>query len=134
MEKQSFDLSENFFGGHTALFIKIFFAVIIVYFLILVLNFFRNKFIKTEGIEKTNNDMIDLLSILNKLFVLAGYGFIIGNIIHFLLSAVSHSDRNNGFMKLKDEWDYLTFGIILLFIGIGFKHGKESILKDRNAE
>lgn len=126
---QSLNLNADFLGGFSAVFLKIVFAIIAVYVLIMILNFLRDKFINQETDSK-KDDISDLLSILNKLFFISGFGFIIGNIVHFMLSQIS---RNNGNMAMsfRGEWDYFTFGIILIFIGIGLKSGKELMVKDR---
>jgi hypothetical protein len=33
-------------------------------------------------------------------------------------------------MNFVGEWDYLTFGIILIFIGIGFRLGNKALKKE----
>ncbi|SMO59127.1 hypothetical protein SAMN06265379_103176 [Saccharicrinis carchari] len=129
MDKQSFNLNADFWGGYTGIFIKIVFAVILFYGFILLLNFFRDKFLNKENISK-DPKIVDLLSILNKLFYLSGFGFVIANILQIILSQITRNSGNKALMNLKGDWDYLTFGIILIFAGIGFKIAKEVILKE----
>lgn len=130
-QKQSFNLNADFFGGFSSIFMKLVFVIILVYIIIMVLNFLRDKFILKE-INTKKDDIIDLLTILNKLFFVAGFGFIVGNIVQKLLTLMSSQNGNMPTMNFRGEWDYLTFGIILIFIGIGFKAGKDILIKDRS--
>ena len=130
-QKQSFNLNADFFGGFSSIFMKLVFVIILVYIIIMVLNFLRDKFILKE-INTKKDDIIDLLTILNKLFFVAGFGFIVGNIVQKLLTLMSEHGGNMPTMNFRGEWDYLTFGIILIFIGIGFKAGKDILIKDRS--
>jgi NADH:ubiquinone oxidoreductase subunit 2 (subunit N) len=34
-------------------------------------------------------------------------------------------------MNIKGDWDLLAFGIIMIFIGIGFKIGKKVLKRER---
>lgn len=128
MDQKSFNLNTEFLGGYSRVFIKIIIAIIIIYAFIILINFLRDKFLNNE-INSKNPQITDLLSILNKLFYLSGFGFIIANIVQMLLSQIS---RKKSIMNFIGDWDYLTFGIILIFMGIGFKSAKNSILKDNN--
>lgn len=128
MDKQSFNLNADFFVGYTGIFIKLVIAIIVAYGFILLINFLRDKFLNKENISSAPQ-IVDLLSILNKLFYLSGFGFIIGNILQIMLSQITRNFDNKMPMSFRGEWDYLTFGIILIFIGIGFKLGKKAILK-----
>jgi hypothetical protein len=108
---------------------KLVFVIILIYALIFILNFLRDKFINKE--ENTRKaDITDLLTILNKLFFISGFGFVIGNIFNAILNQLT---RNNNMpsMNFKGDWDYLTFGIILIFIGIGFKAAKKALKKEK---
>ena len=129
MDKQSFNLNADFLGGYTGIFIKIVIAIILIYGFIMIVNFFRDKFIKKENISK-DPQITDLLSILNKLCFLAGFGFVIGNILQILLNQITDPNRKHVVMNIKGDWDYLVFGVILIFIGIGFKVAKKVIKKD----
>ncbi|MGM0621932.1 MAG: hypothetical protein ACQETJ_12850, partial [Bacteroidota bacterium] len=73
--KQSFNLNADFLGGFTSIFIKLVFAIIIVYLLVMVINFLRDKYINKE-VNKQKDDISDLLIILNKLFYISGFGFV----------------------------------------------------------
>jgi len=127
MENQSFNLNADFLGGYSALFLKMLIAVILVYVFILILNFFRDQFIH-KGSSDKNPDILDLLSILNKVCFVSGFGFVLGNIVQGILNETNNSSQP---LQFRGEWDYIAFGIILIFIGIGFKHAKKSILADR---
>jgi len=128
---QSFNLNADFFGGFTSIFMKLVFAIIMVYIIIMILNFLRDKFIIKEP-NTNKDDIIDLLTILNKLFFISGFGFIVGNIVQKILTLMSNQNGNMPTMNFRGEWDYLTFGIILIFIGIGFKAGKAFLIKERS--
>jgi len=121
--KQSFNLSTDFSGGYSALFIKLVFVIIAVYLIILLINFFRDKFINQEPCTKKDN-ITDLLTILHKLFYVSGFGFMLANLVQVLLSELSESSRFHS-LNLVSQWDYLLFGIILVFIGIGCKLAKK---------
>lgn len=131
MENQTFNLSPEFLGGYTEVFVKIVITIIVFYgfFLILnilILNFFRDKFIKKEALSLKPH-IVDLLSILNKLFYLSGFGFVIANFLRVMLN----KQRGNEIMpSFTGTWDYLTFGIILIFMGVGFRLAKKAILKE----
>lgn len=128
-QQQSFNLNADFFGGFSSIFMSLVYAIILVYIIIMILNFLRDKFINKEAGTR-RDEVIDLLTILNNLFFVSGFGFIIGNIFQAILSQVPY--RNSGpAMSFRDAWDYLTFGIILIFIGIGLKLGKKILKKER---
>lgn len=129
-QKQSFNLNADFLGGFTSIFIKLVFAIIIVYLLVMVINFLRDKYINKE-VNKQKDDISDLLIILNKLFYISGFGFVIANIFQFLLSKIGSHHSSFSSMNFRGEWDYLTFGIIIIFIGIGFKVGNKIIKKNQ---
>jgi hypothetical protein len=124
-QRQSFSVTNDFFSGFIATFIQLVFLIILVYLLISVLNFVRDKFINKETDTQKEN-IGDLLTILNKLFYVSGFGFIIANLIEFVATQ-GYRQNGNGIMSFRDEWDYLTFGIILIFVGIGFKSANKAI-------
>ena len=128
-QKQSFNLTADFLNGFSSIFMKLVLIIIIVYLIIMILNFFRDKFINKQTDTK-RDDILELLTILNKLFFVSGFGFIIGNVFQFLLSQIG-TNHNMPMMNIKGDWDYLTFGIIMIFIGIGFKIGKNVLKKER---
>jgi len=130
MDKQSFSLNADFLGGYTGIFIKIVIAIILMYGFILLLNFFRDKFLN-KGETGSNPQIIDLLSILDKLFCWSGFGFIAGNILELILSRITRSSVTNHGMSFRGDWDYLTFGVILIFVGIGFRMAQKSISKEK---
>lgn len=124
-QRQSFNMTADFLSGFTALFVKLIFLIILVYLIVLIINFLRDKFINKVNDPK-KDDITDLLTILNKLFFVSGFGFIIANIIQSLLNKATVGHRNH-LMNFKGEWDYLAFGIILIFVGIGFKSANKTI-------
>ncbi len=121
MDKQSFNLNANVLSNYAGVFIKIVIAVIIAYIVVILINFFRDKFIKKDNLSP-EPDFKDLLHILHKLCFLGGFGFILGNIIQVILDGAS--DHRSP-IQFRGNWDYLTFGVILIFIGIGFKKSKK---------
>ena len=129
-QKQSFNLNADFLGGFTSIFMKLVFVIIVVYLLLMTLNFLRDKFINKEATKK-KDDISDLLTILHKLFYISGFGFIIANIFQFLLSQINSRHGNMPSMNFRGEWEYLTFGIIIIFIGIGFKAGNKILKKNQ---
>lgn len=129
-QKQSFNLNADFLGGFSAIFMKLVFVIIAVYLLMMVLNFLRDKFILPEPNQK-KDDISDLLVILNKLFYVSGFGFVIANVFQFLFSQINSRHNSMGTMSFRGEWDYLTFGTIIIFIGIGFKVAHKVLEKNR---
>lgn len=127
--KQSFNVTADFLSGFTALFIKLIFLIILVYLIVLLMNFLRDKFVN-KVTDTKKDDIADLLTILNKVFFLSGFGFIVANIIQFVLNQISNQ-RSNPLMSFGGEWDYLTFGIILIFVGISFKNANKAIRLNR---
>lgn len=128
-QKQAFNLTADFLNGFSSIFMKLVLLIIVVYLIIMILNFLRDKFINKQTDTK-KDDILELLTILNKLFFVSGFGFVIGNIFQFLLSQID-DNHNMPMMNLKGDWDYLTFGIIIIFIGIGFKIGKNVLKKEK---
>jgi hypothetical protein len=131
-QKQSFSLNADFLNGFASIFMKLVLAIIVIYLLIIILNFLRDKFINKE-INTRKADITDLLTILNKLFFISGFGFVIGNIFNVILNQMTRSHRAMPSMNFNGAWDYLTFGIILIFIGIGFNAAKK-VLKQEKGE
>ena len=126
MDKQSLNINSDF----TSVFFKTVIAIVLIYGFIITIHFLRDKFINKETVSKAPQ-ITDLLGILNRLFHFAGFGFIIGNIILVILTQADFT-YNKQLIFLRGEWDYLTFGIILIFIGIGFKSAKKLLHKDRS--
>ena len=127
MTNQSFSLNTGLPGNFPELFLKIIIAIILVYVLIVVINFLRDKFIQKESTNTPN--ISDLLSILYSIFYLSGYGFIIGNILKFFLSVSTDRATN---ARLIGDWDYSAFGIILIFMGLGFKQAIKTFFRNRH--
>ncbi|WP_186757277.1 hypothetical protein [Echinicola salinicaeni] len=131
-QNQTFNLNTDLMSdGFIGIFIKLVFAIIIVYVIIMVLNFLRDKFIHKEEHTK-HEDILGLVTILNKLFFVSGFGFILANILQFIFNQMGRN-RNFHSMVLTKNWEYLTFGVILIFVGIAFKAGKKVMKKDAMA-
>lgn len=129
-QNQSFSLNSDFLGGYTSVFMKLVFVVIAVYVIILILNLLRDKFIN-NATDTRKDSISDLLIILNKIFFVSGFGFIIGNIVQVLFAFWSRRHGNGfGGLKIRGDWDYLVFGIVLIFLGIAFKVANRA-LKNR---
>lgn len=128
-QKQSFNLTSDFLNGFSSIFMNLVLIIIAVYLIIMILNFLRDKFINKQTDTK-KDDILELLTLLNKLFFVSGFGFVIGNFFQNILPRIG--GNNMPMMNIKGDWDYLTFGIIIIFIGIGLKVGKKLIIKERN--
>lgn len=124
-QTQSFQVTNDFFSGLIPTFTKFVFLIILVYLLISLLNFIKDKFINKEA-ETAKENIGDLVILLHKLFFFSGIGFIIANLIEFVFSQGKKS-YGNPIMSFRGEWDYLTFGIILIFVGIGLKSANKAI-------
>lgn len=122
--KQAF----NFFGDYSVVYIKLVFAFLAIYAVYLILNFLRDKFINDSAVNKRDN-VFDLLIILNQLFIYSGAGFILANIADMIIVGARRNVFNSSAMSVVDN-NYITFGIILIFIGLGFKVTKDKILKE----
>jgi len=128
-QNQSLNVNSDFFNGFSSVFIKFVIIIIGVYLIIMILNFLRDKFINQQTYSE-RDDITELLTLLNKLFFISGFGFIIGNVIQAFLNQ-NVSDRNFPMMNIGGKWDYLIFGIILIFTAIGLNVGKKMIIKER---
>lgn len=124
---QPFNFSADFQSSFPSIFLKLIFAIIAVYCLVLIMNFLRDKFIN-KATDTRKDDISGLLIILNKIFRYSGFGFIIGNLVQVLILNLFISHKFPA-TNSKGEWGYLIFGIILIFIGIGFEFGKQALDK-----
>lgn len=119
---EAFNLNSNILNTYAILFVKLVIAVILIYTIILIINFLKDKFInKVDNAPKVEINL--LLILLNKLLFISGFGFIIGNILNVLFSEMG---RN----RLPANWDYLTFGVILIFVGLSFKAANKALKKE----
>jgi len=129
-QKQSFNLNTDFLVSFTSVFMKFVFVIIFVYVIVLILNFLRDKFVnKVTNARK--DDISELLIILNKIFFISGFGFIIGNIVQFIFCKMTHYNSVFNPINFKGDWDYLTYGVILIFIGIGLKAANKVLKNDK---
>ena len=128
-QKQSFNLTADYLNGFSTYFMKLVVLIILVYLFIMIMNFLRDKYINKQTDSK-KDDIIDLFTILNKLFIISGFGFIVGNIIQAIFS-MAQRNHNIPSLNFRGNWDYLTFGIIIIFIGIAFKIAKNVLKKER---
>ncbi|MEI6950791.1 hypothetical protein V9K67_26650 [Paraflavisolibacter sp. H34] len=130
MNNQSLNFQADLFASYSTLFVKFVALIILIYALVIVVNFFRDKYInKTETAHR--EDILGLLSLLNKLLFFSGFGFVVANIFQVVLNEITRDSGPQ--MSFHGKWDYLTFGIILIFMGSGLKYGKKVILKERTA-
>jgi hypothetical protein len=122
----------HFFGDFTHIFIKLVIAFLCIYALILVLNFLRDKFILKEA--STKKDSIkELLLILHKVFTFSGLGFIIASVAHAIIAGISRN-AFNGSMGSGNSLNYLVFGILIIFIGLGLKAAHEILDKQSEVD
>lgn len=128
-QNQSFNLNPDFLSDFTTLFVKFIFLIILVYLVVLIINFLRDKFIN-KLTDTGKADITDLLTILNKVFVISGFGFILANIAQTVLNMATHQNIS-AVMSFRSEWDYLAFGIILIFVGLGLKSAGKTITNNR---
>tara|TARA_R110000868_G_scaffold98706_6_gene271839 strand:- start:2333 stop:2731 length:399 start_codon:yes stop_codon:yes gene_type:complete len=127
-QNQSFNLPNNFLEGFPMLFIKLVLVIIIVYVSILILNFLKDKFIAHETTTK-HITITDLFTILNKLFFFSGIGFVLGTLAQHLFFTIKHSGQSFS-MTIGNNNENISFGIILIFMGIGFKMAKKILKKE----
>jgi hypothetical protein len=97
----------------------------------MLFNLIRDKFISPSP-EFKKDEITGLFTILHRLFWLSGWGFIIGNIVQCILNVISKQAAYPGAHPEMGSWDYLLFGIILIFAGKGLKAGLEQLKKDNN--
>ncbi len=121
----------SFWGDYSLLFIRLVFAFLFIYALILILNFLRDKFILKE-ISTKKESVSELLLILNKLFLMSGLGFMVSSGVY---SAIVGISRNmfNGSVNFGNSLNYLVFGILLIFIGLGFKSANKIADKQKTS-
>jgi uncharacterized membrane protein len=124
MKNEIFNLTNSLSLDLPSVFIKIFSFILILYVLLLIYDFLREKYILKETSENKNNKLHTLLTLISKLFIISGYGFILLNIIHVILSELTHRSEIN--------WNNLAFGILILFMGIGFNKGLKTIIKNNS--
>lgn len=110
-------------GGYPFLFVKLVFAIILFYCFILVLGFLREKFLNQET-KRGKDGISELLLILNKLFYMAGFGFMLMNLVQVLFERMSSRNGFNG------SWENLSFGILCLFVGLAFKLANSELKKE----
>ncbi len=120
MKTQNFNI-DALLGNLPVLFSKFVLAVIIIFLFLQVINFLSAKFINQEQEFKALN-IESILIIFNKIFIPSGFGFIIANIIHSIITEVSNSYHFSG-------WQNLIFGIVLIFVGFGAKFAAKSLNK-----
>ena len=126
MQKQSFDLQTNLLQAQFPELFKDFVFILLLFFAFLILiNLFKNIFVKSK--PTTPRDYIVLLLIiLNKTFLFGGIGFIVANIVKKVLEEIGSSATPK--FSIIGAWEDLSFGIILLFLGIGFNKARKIIL------
>lgn len=110
------------------LFVKLVLLIVVAYLAVLLFNLIRDKFISPAK-EPKKDDINGLFIILCKLFTIGGWGFIIGNISKTILEAFSKAAFHSPVTLSTGSWDYLLFGIILIFVGKGLNAGIQQIQK-----
>ncbi|WP_075590400.1 hypothetical protein [Labilibacter marinus] len=122
MNTHSFNPESVYLAFYASIFMKIVIAVILVYVFVIIVNFLRDKFLSKEQIS-SDPQIIDLVNILQKLFYFSGFGFVLGNIFQVVLSAIVREPS--------EDWSCLCFGLILIFMGIGFKASIKILTKNK---
>lgn len=126
MKKQSFDLQANLLQAQFPELFKDFVFILLLFFAFLILiNLFKNIFIKSKP-TPPRDYIVLLLIILNKTFLFGGIGFIVANIIKKIFEEIASSAAPK--FSIIGAWEDLSFGIILLFLGIGFNKARKIIL------
>lgn len=126
MQKQSFDLQANLLQAQFPELFKDFVFTLLLFFAFLILiNLFKNIFVKSKP-TPPRDYIVLLLIILNKTFLFGGIGFIVANIVKKVLEEIGSSDTPK--FSIIGAWADLSFGIILLFLGIGFNKARKIIL------
>ena len=115
---QTFNLSSVFPVQHSALFLRIVTLLIIVYVVILIINFLRDKFINPEPSSR-RDDISGLLILLYKLFQISGIGFLVIALLQFVFG-IDH--RNFG-----DAQNSAVFAVLLIFLGLAFKAAMKNL-------
>ncbi len=126
MNEQKVTLNSLLSANVYELFVKIILVVVIIFVVIMVMNFLNDKFVNKKKTSR-NDYLLDLLMILNKVFYFSGIGFIIANVVE----AIFTNSFGNSFMKNFSSWAFLSFGIVLIFIGLGFKYAKKVLVHER---
>lgn len=117
---QNFEMSGFISENYDDLFVVLIVTVIFAYVFLAGFNFLRQKYLLKEASTYDFNLPIFIL-ILQKLFFYGGIGFIVGNCIERLFNEF----KNNALGA--NNWNYLVFGIILIFLGIALKSAKKAI-------
>lgn len=125
MEKQSFNIQADLLQAQfPGLFKNFIFILILLFGLLILVNLFTGIFTKSK--QTSPKDYIVLLIIvLNKVFLLGGIGFIAANIVKKIFEEIGRNNSPN--FNISGAWEDLSFGIILLFIGFGFKKTRKII-------
>jgi len=121
MNNQILNLTNRLLSGLQANFMHIFYVLLVLFILILVYDFLRIKYLNNDA-KEGSSILIEVLKIISKLFIATGFGFIISNIVTVMLNQATN--------RIDPNWNNLAFGIILLFIGIGFKQGRKQLQKE----
>jgi hypothetical protein len=132
MDGQTLNLNTDFMNGYTTIFIKLIIAIIIIYGLVMVVNFMRDRYINEKS-KTTNSDYLELLLLLHKIFIFSGWGFITGSLVQILFKQFWPS-KNSFYKNLQGDYYYLIFGVIIIFVGISFNKARKVILDNRNKE
>jgi len=117
---QTFNLSSVFPVQYSTVFLKIIALLIIVYIVILIINFLRDKFINPEPSSR-QEDLAGLLILLAKIFQISGIGFLVIALLQFVFGLDHHNFR--------EAQNSVVFAVLIFFLSIAFKAASKSLKK-----
>lgn len=106
-------------GAFPKLFIQLIITLLILYLGFSVVNYLTKKKVDESALFELN--LKDLLGLLFKVFIWSGFGFVFSNMIYLALLVPMQTGH------IDPDWTNLSFGIILIFIGIGMKSAKKRL-------
>ncbi|SHG56079.1 hypothetical protein SAMN05444483_11638 [Salegentibacter echinorum] len=131
MENQSFNLKTDLLQAQFPTMFKDFVFILLLFFAFLILvNLFKNIFTSSKQ-SPARDYIVLLLIILNKIFLFGGIGLIVANIIKNIFEEIYSSAAPK--FSIAGAWEDLSFGIILLFVGIGLNKARKLILNQVTA-
>lgn len=104
-------------SSYPKLFIQLIITLLILYLGFSIVNYLAKK--KTQESSSFELSIKDLLRFLFKIFIWSGFGFILSNIIYLALLLPMQDHHTD------PDWTNLSFGIILIFIGLGMRATKK---------
>ena len=107
-------------NNYPNLFIQLVISLLILYLGISVVNYLTKK--RTDESVSFGLDMKNLLGLFFRIFIWRGFGFVLSNIIYLALLGSMQQKQSD------PDWTNLSFGIILIFIGLGMKSAKKRLI------